>query len=235
MKNMLITSLQTQEYQDFEFIPVSARDHGFLNAADALNYGASLAKGGILVFAHQDVSFLNPRCLNELLIFCHNFNFGIAGVAGPGKSNGEGIYASVVHGSDRRAAGTRIISKPTPVASVDECLMFIKKASFAGFARIGETWHLYGVEYSLRCQERGENVYVFPIPIFHLSSGYSLNPNYFKTFAKVGRLHPQMQIIRTTCLTYKNDVFLPVRCFKSAFLWRVRHLFRIAKKRKTEK
>ena len=61
------------------------------------------------------------------------------------------------------------------------------------FSDIGKTWHLYGTDYALKMLIHHHAVLVFPIAIWHLSNGASLNGNYFDAMIKLAKI-------------YRNDV-----------------------------
>ena len=81
LNEMLISSLKKQINQDFELILVDAKELGFKSAAETLNYGASLANGKYLCFAHQDIEFVDMDAIDKIINYFNTYDFGIAGVA----------------------------------------------------------------------------------------------------------------------------------------------------------
>lgn len=169
LHKMLVPSLEKQTCRDFELISVNAKEHGFTGAAQTLNYGASVAKGEILVFVHQDIELLSETFIDQLNEFCTTYDFGVAGVAG-GVAKKKKVYSSVTMDSDHRIAGERA-TQPMEVDTLDECLFFVKRDRFKGFTDYG-TWHFYAVEYALRCKLGGEKIMLFPLEVYHLSPGW---------------------------------------------------------------
>lgn len=203
MDNMLIHSLSNQTYTDYELVLLDSKKLGFKSAAQALNYGAEQAKGDILVFAHQDIEFLDNNCLELINKFSEEIDYDIAGVAGV-ETGGKVVYSSVTMGDKHIQAGQKIV-EPMKLDSLDECLLIIKKDKFIKFDDY-HSWHFYAVEYSLRCS----NVYAIPIYIYHLSVGWSLDKSYWKTLKLVAKHFKDRKIIPTALGQYNNGPFLPI-------------------------
>lgn len=205
--SMLQASLNRQTYRDFELIVVDAREHGFKGAAQTLNYGASLARGELLVFVHQDVELTDENFLQKLADYSRSNDFGIAGAAGVSERDKK-VYSAVFQGPSREHAGAAV-EEPTEVDALDECLFAVKRKNFSPFTDYG-SWHFYAVEYSLRCKARGESVVVLPYEIYHLSPGWSLDKSYWATLKKVARDFKYRKSIPTTMGIFKNGVLLPL-------------------------
>lgn len=209
-KNMLemylLNSLKKQTYQNYEIILVDSNKMSFDRASNALNYAANIAKGNILIFSHQDVEITDVNALKKITSFCSNNDFGIAGVAGVSTEYNT-VYSSVLHGKNHIQAGKKL-SRILEAYSVDECFFIIKRDKFCGFCDLGKTWHFYAVEYSLRCRENKDGVYLLPIDIYHLSPGWSLNDSYWTTLIKVAKIHSNVNIIYTTMGFYHNNYCL---------------------------
>ena len=84
-----------------------------------------------------------------------------------------------------------------------------------GFDEYCSTWHLYAVEYSLRCHLRGEAVKIFPLDVYHLSPGWSLNKSYYATLKKVEKKYrKQFSHIYTTMGCFPTGAIkLPIFLF----------------------
>lgn len=208
---MLTESLEKQTIKDYELIIIDATKMKFKSAAETLNYGVSISKGDILLFVHQDVELINNDALAKIIDFSKNNDFGIAGVAGKNVHD-KYCTTSVLVGKNRRPGGQIKTTDIIETQTLDECLFIIKKDKFNNFTNYGNTWHFYSVDYCLKMLESNEKVLLFPIDIYHLSPGYSMNYNYYTTLKKVGKNHKKIKIIATTCGTFKNDSFLALRC-----------------------
>ena len=87
LKNALEKSIQKQIDVEYELLTINANEHGFVSAAETLNYIGKNAKGDFLIFIHQDVILESNDVLKKIELLCKNNKFGIAGVAGCKKIN----------------------------------------------------------------------------------------------------------------------------------------------------
>lgn len=202
-------SLKEQINQNFEIILIDTKNQRFASAAEALNYGAGKARGNVLVFCHHDVVLLSPRFVDDVIRLSNSETFGIAGVAGTELSGKPQVYSSVTQGPDHAQAGIRI-ERVVECGTLDERLFIIKKSNFSQFDILGNTWHFYAVDYSLKCHQSNQKVLLFPLPIYHVSPGYSLNGNYFDYVKVLAKKYPSLKTIRTTMGTFRNNAFLGV-------------------------
>lgn len=178
--DFLLKSLKYQTVE-FELIGINNTSDEFKSAAEALNYGGKKSRNKYIMFVHQDVSFFPNFWLEEIEIFLNSItNLGIAGVAGmseSGGSNQERGRNIITHGKPPQfwLWGNKI-QKPEPVQTLDECLIIIPKSIFNVLEfdeKIIVDWHLYAVDYCLSAKEKGFEVYVLPMEIYHLSSAIS--------------------------------------------------------------
>lgn len=211
LEDILLPSLNRQDYKNFELIIIDSKMYNFKSASEALNYGASIAKGNLLIFVHQDLKFIDETGLRSIVEFSNRYEFGIAGVAGTtGKKNYQN-HTSVLVGKNKRQAGIKL-NTVREAYTLDECLMIIKKSQFKKFDNYGETWHFYGVEYSYRCKKNNENVLLFPIDCYHLSDAKSLDKSYFNTLMRYAKRNKDCKLIRTCCGYFKNNYLLGLYC-----------------------
>ncbi|HFI0131861.1 TPA: glycosyltransferase family 2 protein [Streptococcus suis] len=207
-KNLLRT-LREQSFKDYELILVDTTQLAFNSAAEALNYGGEKAKGEIIVFVHQDIQLTSKFFLEELAKHSKEYDFGIAGVAGVGV-NFES-FSRIVHGSHKEySAKNYEFTEPINALSLDECLLIIPKNMFEKnkFSNLGNTWHLYGTDYSLKMLSLGNRVLILPISLWHLSEGKSLNLNYFDTIRNVANLYSSFDNIYTLFGKWPTNRFL---------------------------
>lgn len=218
-QSMLLKSIYRQTYKNYEIIKLNSKKLGFNCASDTLNYGVEKAKGDILVFVHQDVEFLSNSILNDIDRYSKEYDFAIAGVCGVAGNGKYEVSSSVTIGLNHRQAGKKLI-EPQESYVLDECLFFIKRDKFLPFENIGNTWHFYAVDYCLRAQIAGEKVYIFPLDIYHLSPGWSLNYDYFNKLLTIGRKYKSLPYISTCMGVFKNNCTLPFYCeYRKFKLW----------------
>ena len=206
LETYLLNSLKKQTYQNYELVLIDSNKMSFDSASSALNYAVNIAKGNILIFSHQDVEITDVDALKRISAFCSNNDFGIAGVAGVSTEYNK-VYSSALQGKNHSQVGEKL-TRILEAYSVDECFFIIKREKFFGFCDLGQTWHFYAVEYSLRCIENKDGVYLLPIDIYHLSPGWSLNDSYWTTLLKVAKIHSSIKVIYTTMGFYHNNCLL---------------------------
>ena len=214
-----------QPFVDYEVVGVDTTERSFKSAAECLNYAVSISSGDILLFCHQDIEFLDKNSFQYISDFCATHDFGIVGVAGA-KASDKRVYSKVWHGQKRVLAGTEIFDTKE-VDAVDECLFFIKKDNFEPFSDYGKTWHMYAVDYSLRCKSNGQKVLVVPLPIHHYSEGKSLNSNYYDVLLLLAkRFKKSFKVIMTPCATINTRFFPRLKCFAYKTRLLIRRLLR---------
>ena len=224
LENVLISSLDMQTFTDYELIIVDSIRLGFNSAASALNYGASIAHGDLLLFIHQDVSFLSNDGLQQIIDYSRKYDFGIAGVAGAIGEKKFEVASSVVMGAEHIQAG-RLLTKPMRAFALDECLLIVKASNFLKFDNYGRTWHLYGPEYCYRILDNYQKVLLFPISIYHMSAANSLNYNYFDTLLLLAKKNKHMKLLRTCCGYFKNNFSLKLYCLYRKLKLYIKHIY----------
>ncbi len=209
-KEHLDKSLVRQSIQNYELIALKGSELGLNSAAQVLNEGAKRSSGDILVFVHQDIELLDSLLLQKIITYCDTYEFGIAGVAGVAGDDFR-VHSSVVQGRKKTQVGD-VVTEPIEAWSCDECFFFVKKERFRGFADLGPVWHLYSVEYSLRCSLYEEKTMLFPLEIYHLSPGCSLDVSYWKTLAVVAkRYRGKLEMIPTVFGVFPIDWSFSIR------------------------
>ncbi|PKP61968.1 family 2 glycosyl transferase [Candidatus Atribacteria bacterium HGW-Atribacteria-1] len=219
LNDYLLKSLKNQTV-DYEIIALDNTQRKYKSAAEALNYGGRKAKGDYIMFVHQDIILGSDLWIEKAEKILDKLpNFGIAGVAGRCE-NTEGIITNIENGVPKRAAGEIHIKKPIKVQTVDECLIIIPKSVFSILQfdeKICNDWHLYAIDYSLSIRRLEYNVYVMPMYVYHLSTGFKpigklerilrgpLQRGYYLSLKKVLNKHKNYyEKIYTTCGIYRT-------------------------------
>jgi len=214
-----------------ELFLVDNRASIYRSASQAYNQTGVKASGDYLMFIHQDVFLRSRNWLKEAEDWLSTLSdVGLAGVVGMRKPRfinqlevsmryfllrklgklylwfrhyGRG---NVVHGHEKAPWEGSFVSDVVPVQTLDELLLIVPSKIFE-HTKFDETvcnsWHLYGVEFSLRVSQRGHGVYVLPCSVFHDSTGV-VNDSYLQTLMKLIEKHKHEKIINTTnglCLT----------------------------------
>jgi hypothetical protein len=225
-KDFLLQGLSHQNIK-YELILMDNKNNlSYKSASQAYNCGGIKAKGDYLMFIHQDVMLPSHSWLKDAENNLSTVsNLGIAGVAGMLKPHyiiDFEMYAryvlltrlnlvslwykrygrgNVFQGYEKKRWLGKEISEILSVQTLDELLLIVPSQVFEHI-KFDETtcdsWHLYGVDYSLTASEAGLKTCVLPYPVVHLSSGAFVKP-YLKTLIKLVKKHRNEEIINTTC------------------------------------
>jgi GT2 family glycosyltransferase len=197
-EEMLLQSLKMQK-AIFEIVLIDNKDNTYLSGASALNAGAKQAKGEYFIFAHQDISFIDPNFLNNIVGYINDLN-AIVGVAGI--LDGRGVVTNLKQGIDKKPGGEFQLDKPYKVQTLDEVFIACHRSVFEQVYFDENTcndWHLYGVDFCLTASEKGIQSYVIPDEIYHKSSG-KISLGYAMTLRKVLKKHRKsFDKVYTTC------------------------------------
>ena len=232
LEECLISSLKKQSYKDFEKIMVDTKKLELKSASSALNYGASIAKGDLLVFCHQDIVLTDVDFLKRLVDLSSQLEFGVLGVAGT-EIGSNTVITNIFHGSEKTLSGNKTIALPTQAESVDECFFAIKKEKFSGFTDYGNVWHLYAVDYCYKARfENNQDIFVLPLELYHVSPGYSLDISFYTTFKKVVKKYKKYtRIFSSTCYFCENNFFVFLKIDISMLKFKIKKMLKKVKER----
>ncbi len=163
----VIQSLKNSQ-KDFELVPIF-NENGRYSAASALNEGARLSGGDILVFSHQDVEFSKSwtrKLMSSIkIIESSNERWGVLGLMGVQPN---GFFAGHIYDPH---TNKRYGSLPSKVSSVDELCLVLKRSNFLPFDEGLKGFHLYGADISLQYLSKGFYTYAIDAPAVHHSGG----------------------------------------------------------------
>lgn len=220
LSKQLINSLNRQDVK-FEIIKVDGRCNRYKSAAQALNYGASVAKGDVLIFSHQDIVIEEADGLKRIANFIHEKPIGsVIGVAGAieGNRRNKGNYIS---GNDTPER----IKNPVTASTVDECFFGMRRDTyelhhFDEF--LCDDWHLYAVEQCLY-HRKDSKIYIYPIKVHHYSPG-KISLKYMDGLIKLAdHYHGNYKYIWTTCYKIKSN---PLTCRLLRNAWLINRIVR---------
>jgi glycosyltransferase involved in cell wall biosynthesis len=217
-ENNLLKSLNLQDIK-FDTIFIDNSNGCYKSMSMAYNNAISNAKGDFIMFVHQDVELPGRnwlRIAEQELQKCKNS--AIIGLAGC-KQNVKGVYTNISHGENLDYAGQYRITRPIHAQTVDECLFFVPKKILNLYKFDEETcdgWHLYGVDFSLKCLKQGYNVYLIKLPVFHHTKPVSMDENYFRILWKLIKKYKKEYLnINTTCgnwIVSRKAIILKLWC-----------------------
>lgn len=174
---------------------------GARSSSSAYNYGLARTRGEVVVFAHQDVFLpkgwalrLN-QCLKELT--ANDPQWGVAGIFGVSAS-GEGIGYTYSTGLGRYVG--KPFRAPTPVRTLDEIILIIRRSSGLFFDEKLPGFHLYGADICLEAESRGMRNYAIPCFALHNSCGVKwLPPDFWRAYMYLRRKWWDRLPIITSC------------------------------------
>lgn len=167
MYHEMVASLRSQGFtDDCEFIHVA--DPGC--AYRDLNRLLAAARGEFVILCHQDVRLVDDgrAALDRRLAALDRSapDWGLAGVAGGIAPGRLALRISDPHGADQRVGAL-----PARVATLDECLIVVRRAARLGFSRDLTGFHLYGADICLVADTLGHSAWVIDFHVQHLSAG----------------------------------------------------------------
>lgn len=191
-----------------EMIGVNNKNNNFNSASTALNYGAELAHGEILVFVHQDITLKCKSALRILIETIEKKPVGsIVGAAGSIEKRRQNV-GNYTSGKEYCSYFVNNLNDIVEVAIVDEVLFGMKKETYIMYTfdeEICANWHLYAADMCLHHRSLGNHIYVCPIQIHHYSYG-KISVSYMKTLMKlVKKYHKDFKYIWTTCYKIRTD------------------------------
>ncbi len=162
----LIDSLRKQDIP-YEWIPVDNTQGRFSSASVALNHGFRQATGKTILFAHQDVVFLDAGSLRQIVLNVDRIGpkLGWAGIAG---RNQKGLWRGLLR--DRDFISGEPFEGCQEVQTLDELLLCTQRESFEFFDESLTGWHAYGVDACCSALLKGKLNYVVASSVWHASN-----------------------------------------------------------------
>jgi hypothetical protein len=173
----------------------------YASAAKAYNDAIDRAENDLLVFAHQDVIFPQSwlsqleRALDHLE--AADPNWGVLGCYGKTR---DGMGIGFIYSPGRGVIG-KAFDSPTPIQTLDEIVLVLKKSSGLRFDDRLPHFHLYGTDICLRAETRGMRNYVIPAFCVHNAHQYVVLPaEFYDCCRHIRRVWKDALPIETTCL-----------------------------------
>lgn len=224
-ENVFKKSLKRQAYKNYELIGIDNTKSIYKSAVDAYTAGAFKSKGKYIVFSHQDIIFNDDHVLDGILNYLHLFQNGY-GVLG---------YSGARKGKDNKVeyvTPSLNCNRIEDCFTVDECFFITTRELFNiyKFSDIGETWHLYAVEYCLHVKKYGYKIAAIPMNVTHISNG-DRNSNFFMAMRKLLKLYrDDFTHIYTTCIDIKTkrplaDFTLIIRQYIPVWVKKIRRRY----------
>jgi hypothetical protein len=174
---------------------------GFNSAARAYNDALDRSRNDLIVFIHQDMILPEPWLgeLENSLAFLetHDPAWGVLGCYGETqRSGGRGC----VYQSGLGMVGAPI-EKPTPIQTLDEIVLILRKSSGLRFDESLPHFHLYGTDICLRAAQQGRKSYAIPAFCVHnTNQGFILPKEFYACYRQVHRTWRAELPIRSSCI-----------------------------------
>lgn len=216
--NNFLRTVKKQTFTDFEIIVIDSIHKRYKSAAEAFSTIEHKINGEFIIFAHQDINFMEDDFLEKLKIQCEKTIFGIAGLAGKTKIMGKyDIVTQILHTSNMTAAGTvNNFTEPIETENLDECFIIIPKKiyKYSKFEYFADTWHLYATEYCLQMKNKGEKCYILPMSIWHNCKENSLNRDYYMSIMALCKKYKKNRFITTLYGIWPtNSLLCYIKCY----------------------
>ncbi len=178
----------------------------YSSAAEAYNDAIDRSVNDLMVFVHQDV-VLPFTWMSQLRLALKELdvmdpNWGVLGCYG--------VRADASHVGYLYSPGVGILgtpfSSPTPVQTLDEVVLILRRSSGLRFDEGLPHFHLYGSDICLRAAKRGSLSYAIPAFCVHNANRYLVLPKeYYISCRHFRRIWRSMFPVHTTCLTFTNS------------------------------
>lgn len=203
LREQLLASLKNQ-IGDIEKILLDSRKFGFTSAAQALNYGAEIATGDVLIFLHQDIFIKDKNGIEKFAKAIESTDIGdLTGIVGV-RDKSSIYYTNLTDGPEFNEKIVEKFNKEEliDVSTVDEVMLGMRRETWEKHKfddRLCDKWHLYAVEQSLYARKYGHHVFVYPIQAHHFSHG-KITISYMEGLRKLCNAYRQdFKYIWTTC------------------------------------
>jgi hypothetical protein len=187
---------------------------GFPSAARAYNRALEEADSDIVVLVHQDVylpaGFLARLKENLARLAALDPDWAVAGVIGVGEAGG--VVGETWSSGLQQLVGEKVAA-PTPVVSMDEVLLVVRRAAGVRFDETMPGFHLYAADFVLAARQAGHGAYVIDLPIIHHSRPVvRLDAGYRRAYRFMQRKwRAQLPVPNLVCPIDRSSVPLLVR------------------------
>ena len=198
-------------FQSTELIILDNCQNRFSSAASALNYGASKAKGKIIVFMHQDVYLWDSKLLENYYNVLQDNPHAILGVAGVAQKD-HLIYYDFCETKDKVYRERTTNGELMQAITLDECLFAMQKSLWEKL-RFDETtcdnWHFYGADICYNNLLNGGENMILSADMCHESTGNAYNKSFRHTLkSMIKKYKKTLDKIETTCVNIRCNMLM---------------------------
>jgi hypothetical protein len=196
----------------------------FASAAEAYNDALDKSRNDVVIFAHQDVyfpdSFVSDLESSLNYLEAHDRNWGVLGCFGV---SADRMRYGRVYSAGLGVIGTAI-QNPTPIRTLDEIVLIVRKSSGLRFDTSLPGFHFYGSDICLRASTRGMKNYAIPVFCVHNTQ---LNPtlpaDFYVCYKHFKRIWRDSLPVHTSCITVsKLDISARILRLREAYISYIR-------------
>jgi hypothetical protein len=194
------------------------------SAAKAYNDAIDRSTNNLIIFVHQDVFLPGPWLsqLERALVYLEETDpqWGVLGCFGATRT---GQYIGHVFTTGQGVVG-KPFEVPTPVQTLDEIVLVLRKSSGLRFDERLRGFHFYGTDICMTAAKQGRKCYAIPAFCIHNTQQPLILPEqFYACYKQVKRIWKDYLPIETSCIRISRfDV--PIRiCRLKEFCLRFRH------------
>lgn len=196
-------------WESVELITLDNRENAFSSAAKALNYGAEISRGEILVFMHQDIYLWDLNAVDTYRTYLESDPNAIIGPAGK-REDGK-VVMDLYETKEKIQRGERANGQMFEVETLDECLIAMTRHTWnrLRFDEICcDNWHCYAVDICLANKLSGNQNRMIPLEICHDSLGNSENNSFRRSVGNLVKKYRKTEIkqISGCCIELKCNL-----------------------------
>jgi hypothetical protein len=196
----------------------------FASAAKAYNDAIDRAAHDLLVFVHQDIIFPEPWLSQlEHALVCLDVGDPVWGVLGCSGVTRDGRLFAYLYSSGQGILG-KPFEHPTPVQTLDEIVLILKKSSGLRFDDRLPHFHFYGTDICLRAEKMGMKSYAISAFCIHNThQNLILTKEFYESYSHISRVWKDGLPIQTTCIRMTRfNLPMYTRRLREAYLRHIR-------------
>jgi len=173
----------------------------FSSAAIAYNRAIDRSSNDLIAFVHSDMIF-PETWISDLAgalkwLEANDPNWGVLGCYG---ANPDDSYPGFVYSNGRGLLGRRF-QTPTPVQTLDEIVLIVRKSSGLRFNEDLTGFHLYGADICMTAAARQMKCYAIPAFCIHNTHCSLIVPrDFYRCYREFKKIWSKFLPIQTTCI-----------------------------------
>lgn len=203
-----------------ELIAIDNLNNNFHCAAEALNYGLTIAKGEYIVFMHQDMMLTDCNSLKKYCDFLNENTQSIVGVAGTEPDLCGTVTDIYIGAKEKKYIGHKAFGHIIEADTLDECFFATTKKLIEQIKfdeKICNDWHLYAPYICIENRLKGNKNYILPLEVWHKSDASSMSYKFYTTLLNMVKKYKNtsIKIINTTCTFMVINYLAKIKCYRS--------------------